>query len=130
MARRAGSATGSARRIRLFTSEKIAVLAPMPSASESTATIETIGVARRARTARRKSLIALSSLFQGRTSTLPAAIRQSERADSRGVARRALPDVIADVPDRAVVGRIDGRLRVVFPAHHVLRILSFDEHCL
>jgi hypothetical protein len=43
---------------RLFTREKIAVLAPMPSASERIATAVTIGVARSARTARRRSCTA------------------------------------------------------------------------
>ncbi len=50
-----GALTGSARSSRLLTSEKIAVLAPMPSASDSTATRETTGVARSARKARRRS---------------------------------------------------------------------------
>ena len=50
-----GALTGSARSSRLLTSEKIAVLAPMPSASDSAATRETTGVARSARTARRRS---------------------------------------------------------------------------
>ena len=50
-----GSFTGSARRIKLSTSEKIAVLAPMPRASERMATMETTGVARKARKARRMS---------------------------------------------------------------------------
>ena len=44
---RPGSGTGSVRSRRLLTSEKIAVLAPMPSASDSMATIDTTGVARR-----------------------------------------------------------------------------------
>ena len=53
--RRLGSATGKVRSNRLLTSEKIAVFAPMPSASDSAATIETTGVARRERTAKRMS---------------------------------------------------------------------------
>src|SRR5262249_1213903 len=44
-ASRCGSFTGSERRIRLLTSEKIAVFAPIPRASESTATAVTIGAA-------------------------------------------------------------------------------------
>src|SRR5262249_57096020 len=55
MASREGSATGRVRRSRLLTNEKIAVLAPMPSASESSATTETTGVARSDRNARRTS---------------------------------------------------------------------------
>ena len=46
---RCGSPTGSDRSSRLSTIEKMAVLAPMPSASDSTATAVTIGVALRAR---------------------------------------------------------------------------------
>src|SRR4051812_6012593 len=57
-ARRSGFATGNDRRIRLSTREKIAVFAPMPSASERMATAVTIGVARRERTARRRSCTA------------------------------------------------------------------------
>src|ERR1051326_6512224 len=54
-ARRDGSATGSDRSSRPLTMEKMAVLAPMPSASGRIATIETTGVARSDRTARRMS---------------------------------------------------------------------------
>src|SRR4051794_13688055 len=57
MTRRCGSWTGSVRRTTLLTSVNIAVLAPMPSASDSTATAVTAGVAARARTARRRSCI-------------------------------------------------------------------------
>src|SRR2546426_12351862 len=55
--RRCGSATGSVRRSMLLTREKIAVLAPIPRASERAATPQTIGVARSARRARRRSCI-------------------------------------------------------------------------
>src|SRR5688500_1615764 len=55
--RRCGSLTGKARNKRLFTSEKMAALAPMPRARDKTATIDTIGVARRARMASRRSRI-------------------------------------------------------------------------
>jgi hypothetical protein len=41
----------------LLTSEKIAVLAPMPSASDTTATTVTTGEARNVRTARRRFCI-------------------------------------------------------------------------
>src|SRR3972149_9146152 len=52
---------------------------------------------------------------------------QPERADPRRVGSRARLYVVPDVPDRAVVARIDRRLRVVLPAHRRLRRLSFDE---
>ena len=52
-----GSATGSERSIRLLTSEKIAVFAPMPSASDSTAAMATTGVAISPRSASRMSFI-------------------------------------------------------------------------
>src|SRR5437762_10471565 len=66
VARRCGSATGSARSKRPLTIEKIAVLAPMPSASDSTATVETIGVAFSARTADLRSPISLNRHRQSR----------------------------------------------------------------
>src|SRR5258707_4373517 len=50
-----GSATGNVRSSRLLTMEKMAVLAPMPSASDRIATSETTGVARSERNARRMS---------------------------------------------------------------------------
>ena len=54
-ASRCGSTTGSERSSSALMSEKMAVLAPMPSASDKAATIETMGVARSERTARRTS---------------------------------------------------------------------------
>src|SRR5687768_15319918 len=59
-----------------------------------------------------------------------AAARHAEGPDARRVVRAAGPDVIAHIPDRAVVRGIDGRLRVVLPAHGVLRRLALDEHRL
>src|SRR2546425_372440 len=58
-ASRCGAVTGSARSRRLFTSEKIAVFAPMPSARDRTTTAETIGVERRDRRARRMSFMGI-----------------------------------------------------------------------
>src|SRR6266481_5575475 len=55
MARRSGALTGSERSITLLTSEKIAVVAPMPRASESAAMTEATGVARNVRKAKRRS---------------------------------------------------------------------------
>src|SRR5688572_15514990 len=57
--------------------------------------------------------------------------RHPERADPRRVAGGSLLQVIADVPDRAVIARVDRRLGVVLPAKRVrLRGLSLDEHRL
>src|SRR5436190_23142444 len=42
-----------------------------------------------------------------------------ERPDARGIRRRVLLEVIAHVPDRAVVSGIDRGLRVILPAHRV-----------
>ena len=53
--RRCGSRTGRVRNITLSSSEKIAVFAPMPSASDRMATADTTGVARNERSASRKS---------------------------------------------------------------------------
>jgi hypothetical protein len=50
-----GRSTGSARRSRLSTTEKIAVLAPIPNASDRITTMLMTGVARNARTLERKS---------------------------------------------------------------------------
>jgi hypothetical protein len=55
-----GSLTGNWRSRRLLTSEKIAVFAPMPSARESTAIADTIGVALKDRKASFKSSISTS----------------------------------------------------------------------
>jgi hypothetical protein len=57
LTRRCGSLTGSDRSIKLLTSDKIAVLAPIPKARDSAATTETTGVACSARTAIRTSFI-------------------------------------------------------------------------
>src|SRR5687768_13744331 len=55
--RRCGSTTGSARSSRPLTREKIAVLAPMPSASASAPMPDTIGLALSARSESRRSSI-------------------------------------------------------------------------
>src|SRR5262249_38084745 len=55
-------------------------------------------------------------------------VGQAEGADPRRVAGRALFEVIADVPDREVVGRVDGGLGVVLPAvRGRLRGLALDQ---
>src|SRR5437870_4811975 len=59
-----------------------------------------------------------------------AATRQPERSNPARITRGAFLDVVADVPNRAVVARIDRGLRVVLPTHHGLRVLAFDEHAL
>jgi hypothetical protein len=55
-----GSLTGSLRSSRLFVSEKMMVLAPIPKVSDRTATLVTSGVALRDRTADLRSFIATS----------------------------------------------------------------------
>ena len=54
-----------------------------------------------------------------------AATRQPERPNPARITRSAFLDVVADVPNRAVVGRVDRGLRVVLPTHHGLRVLAF-----
>src|SRR5262245_2108852 len=57
----------------------------------------------------------------------PAAARQPECADLARVVGRVLLDVIPDVPDGAVVGRIHRGRRVVLPTHRGLNSLAFDQ---
>src|SRR5262249_14342125 len=54
---RSGSCTGRLRSSSALTSEKMAVLAPIPSASDRIATAETTGEARNARAASRRSVM-------------------------------------------------------------------------
>ena len=55
--------------------------------------------------------------------------RNSKRANARRIAARVLLQVIANIPDGAVVVGIDRGLRVVLPAHgRGLRRLAFHEH--
>src|SRR5215831_20232558 len=62
---------------------------------------------------------------------LPRTPRKTKRADARRVARRALLQVITDVPDRAVVRRVDRGLRVILPAQRTgLRRFSRGQHGL
>src|SRR5207247_473156 len=51
-----------------------------------------------------------------RSLSLGGASGQAECADAARVGSRILPDVVADIPDRTVVGWVDGRLCVVLPA--------------
>src|SRR5687768_6994229 len=54
-----------------------------------------------------------------------------EGADACRVRRRTLLVIVAHVPDRAIVGRVHRRLRVIFPAIGVrLRSFSLDENRL
>src|SRR5262245_12401849 len=60
-----------------------------------------------------------------------AAPGHPERADSRRIARRALLQVVADVPHRAIVGWIDRRRRVILPPERGrLRRFAFHEYGL
>src|SRR5690349_15375910 len=57
--------------------------------------------------------------------------RHPERPDPRRVARRILLQVIADIPDRAIVARVNGGLGVVLPAQGIgLRGFAFGENRL
>src|SRR5207253_1909697 len=58
---------------------------------------------------------------------LRAAARQAEGANLRRIRLDAFLQIIAHVPDRAVVVRVHGGLCIVLPSHRVLRALSFDE---
>src|SRR5262249_11551716 len=59
--------------------------------------------------------------------SLPAAAGQPEGADLRGIRVEALREIVADIPDRTVVARIQRGLRVVLPSQRVLRRLSLDQ---
>ena len=63
----------------------------------------------------------MNSLLRANTQ-LPFAFapRHPKRANPAGIAGLALLDVIADIPDRAIVARINRRLRVILPAHDIL----------
>src|SRR5438128_7363239 len=58
---------------------------------------------------------------------LRAAARKAEGANLRRIRPDAFLQIIAHVPDRAVVVRVHGGLCVVLPTHRVLGVLSFDE---
>src|SRR5262245_56995930 len=60
---------------------------------------------------------------------LPTA-RHLERPNLARVARGALLHVVSDVPDGAVVRRIDCRCRVVLPSHRRLDLFPLDQHRL
>lgn len=62
--------------------------------------------------------------------TSALASRHAKRADPARVAGRAFLDVVAHVPDRTVVARVDRRLCVVFPTHRVLGSFAFHQHGL
>src|SRR6185437_12141767 len=53
-----------------------------------------------------------------------AAAGQAIRANARGVAWFALLQVVANVPERAIVARVDVQCRIVFPPQAV-RLRSF-----
>ena len=63
-------------------------------------------------------------IFDARQST--AGIH-AERADSRGIRRLTGAQVVADVPDGAIITRVDGSLSVVFPSKRIgLRSFPFN----
>src|SRR5215831_2077851 len=60
--------------------------------------------------------------------SLRLAISDAKCRDPSAVARSPFLQIIADVPDGAIIGRVDGRLGVVFPAIRILLgRLSFDH---
>jgi tricorn protease len=64
---------------------------------------------------------------------LPASLRprHSKATDTRRIVRGPLLEVVTDVPDRAVVARVDRGLRIIHPPQRVrLCGLSFDENHL
>src|SRR5688572_2862347 len=67
-------------------------------------------------------------LFRRTTSRWSPAAGHAKRTDAARVVRRVLLHVVADVPDRAVVARVDRRLRVVLPPQRIrLRCFAFHE---
>src|SRR5215831_4026551 len=54
--------------------------------------------------------------------------RHAKRADTTGIVSLSFFQIIADVPDCAIIGRVNRRLRVVLPTHNVLRRLTFDQN--
>src|SRR5262249_7683238 len=92
---RSGSATGSGRSMRALKREKIAVFAPIPSASETSATPETIGVARKARSASRRSGIIVLRPAELRllfAATLPDVAIPADHGQHRSKDRDHHPD--------------------------------------
>src|SRR5688572_5827453 len=67
-------------------------------------------------------------LFRRTTSRWSPAAGHTKSTDAARVVRRVFLHVVADVPDRAVVARVDGGLRVVLPPQRIrLRCLAFHE---
>src|SRR5262245_43382896 len=52
--------------------------------------------------------------------------RHPERTNADRVARRLLLEIVPDIPDGAVVARVDGGLRIILPAERG-RLCSFTE---
>ena len=53
---------------------------------------------------------------------------QAEGADPGRIARGTVLDVVADVPDRAVVTWVHRGLRIILPAHRWLAVFSLCQH--
>lgn len=110
--RRAGSRTGSMRSITASIRLKIAVFAPMPSASDRTATAAKAGLRRSVRTAYRRSWNR-------------SPIQRTPRAPLRLFRLNAGGDVIPDLlfqmeADLRVDLRMQARLRAVSPGQHII----------
>src|SRR5256884_10014225 len=54
----------------------------------------------------------------------------AKRADAACIARSIFLQIVADVPDRAVVARIHRGLGVVLPTYDILRSFAFDQQGL
>src|SRR5690606_18904803 len=84
-----GLSTGSGRKTIAFTRLKIALFAPMPSASVTTATIAKPGVLTRPRRAKRKSRIAASMGAFDRDGLSVLAAQYADRREAAASARRS-----------------------------------------
>src|SRR5947207_2032102 len=65
---------------------------------------------------------------RGRPRSQLTASRQTKSSNPARVIRRALLEIIAYVPNCAVVARINRGLRIVLPAHRILRGFAFDQY--
>src|SRR6185436_7470250 len=61
------------------------------------------------------------------SSSRAVAARHSKSTDSSRVVRCVFFHIVADVPDRAVIARVYGRLRIVLPSHNVLRACALHQ---
>jgi predicted metalloprotease with PDZ domain len=94
-------------------------------------TLEIREDATEAQRARLRALSAPADEERGAVRSSSGAARKPKRADARRVGLRPLLEVVAHVPDRAVVAGVDRGLGVVFPAQGVgLRARAVHQHGL